>query len=155
MLKVKRVERVAIAVKSIEAAMPIFEKLGAEFQPEEWIEEIQMRYRPFKIGSSMMELLESAQDNSLIDRFLESRGEGVHHVTLEVENLDDAIADLESKGVAIAHRIDYPPETTFEGCHWREAFIHPKDACGVLIHLAEKTKKTEPQRHRDTEKTGE
>ncbi len=136
----KHVERVAIAVESIEKAQAFFEKLGAQFQPEETIDEVKLRYRPFKIGPSTLELLESTEKDSVIDRFIQTRGEGVHHVTLEVDDLDAAIADCESKGIAIAHRIDYPAETQFEGYHWREAFIHPKDAFGVLIHLAEKKK---------------
>jgi methylmalonyl-CoA/ethylmalonyl-CoA epimerase len=65
-------------------------------------------------------------------------GPGVHHITYEVDDLDAAIAELERRGGRIAYRHTYGSGVTFEGQVWREAFVHPKDAFGVLIHLAEK-----------------
>jgi methylmalonyl-CoA/ethylmalonyl-CoA epimerase len=76
----------------------------------------------------------------VIARFLKTRGEGVHHITFEVEDLDQAIAELQKRGIEIAYRHRYAPEVSFEGYRWDEAFIHPKDAFGVLIHLAQKRK---------------
>jgi methylmalonyl-CoA/ethylmalonyl-CoA epimerase len=137
---VKRIERIALAVPNLEEAQAFFETwFGAEFEPEERIEDMNMRYRPFMIGSSRMELLEATSEDSPVARFLKSHGgPGVHHITFEVDDLDEALADLEQRGGRIAYRHTYAPGTTFEGKVWREAFIHPKDAFGVLIHLAEK-----------------
>lgn len=137
---VKLVERIAVAVRNLEEAQAFFESwFGAEFEPEEVIEDMGIRYRPFQIGESRMELLEATRDDSPVARFLKAHGgPGVHHITFEVEDLDEAIAELEERGGRIAYRHTYEPGVTFEGQVWREAFIHPKDAFGVLIQLAEK-----------------
>jgi methylmalonyl-CoA/ethylmalonyl-CoA epimerase len=74
-----------------------------------------------------------------VARFIKSNGgPGVTHITLEVEDLDKALKELEERGGRVTHRHTYAEGVTFEGFVWREAFVHPKDAFGVLIHLAEK-----------------
>jgi len=137
---IKRVERVALAVENLDAAQEFFEQwFGAKFCPEETIEDMGIRYRPFDIGESKMELLTATRDDSPVAKFIKKNGgPGVHHLTFEVDDLDAAIAELEKRGGKIAYRHTYKPGVTFEGRVWREAFIHPKDAFGVLIHLAEK-----------------
>ena len=137
---VRRVERVALAVEDLDQAQAFFESwFGAEFQPEETVESMGFRYRPFRLGESRMELLQATRPDSPVAKFLRSHGgPGVHHITFEVDDLDDAIAELEHRGGRVVSRYDYGPGVTFEGFHWREAFVHPKDAFGVLIHLAEK-----------------
>ncbi len=138
---IKHVERVALAVPDLERAQTFYEEwFAAKFQPEEVIEDMGIRYRPFEIGTSKMELLEPTRDDSPVAKFLERNGgPGVHHITFEVEDLDAALAELERRGGRIAYRHTYPEGVAFEGMVWREAFVHPKDAFGVLIHLAEKT----------------
>ncbi len=137
---IKEIERVALAVRNVEEAQAFFETwFAAEFQPEELIEDMGIRYRPFRVGNGRMELLEPTRDDSPVARFLKSNGgPGVHHITFEVADLDEAIAELERRGGRIAYRHTYADGVTFEGKVWREAFVHPKDAFGVLIHLAEK-----------------
>ena len=137
---IKRVERVALAVTDLDQAQAIFEKwFGAKFHPEEYIEDMGIRYRPFDIGESTMELLQATREDSPVAKFIKKNGgPGVHHITYEVDDLDAAIAELERRGGRIAYRHTYKPDVTFEGQVWREAFVHPKDAFGVLIHLAEK-----------------
>ena len=139
---VKRIERVALAVEDIATAREYFEKcFGAKFWPVEWIEDMGIRYQSFDIGESRMELLEATRDDSPVARYLKARrGPGVHHITFEVDDLDAAVREFEAHGGRIAYRHTYAPGVTFEGCVWREAFVHPKDAFGVLIHLAEKKK---------------
>ncbi len=136
----KRLERVALAVANLDQAQLFFERwFEAEFEPEEYIEAMGIRYRPFTMGDSRMELLEPTRPDSPVAKFLAARGgPGVHHLTFEVEDLDAAIAALEQRGGRIASRHEYQEGETFEGYRWREAFVHPKDAFGVLIHLAEK-----------------
>lgn len=138
---IKRIERVALAVPDLDEAQAFFEGwFGAKFQAEELIEDMGIRYRPFEIGESRMELLEPTRPDSPVAKFLKDRGgPGVHHITLEVDDLDAALAELEQRGGHIAYRHNYEQGVTFEGHIWREAFVHPKDAFGVLIHLAEKT----------------
>jgi methylmalonyl-CoA/ethylmalonyl-CoA epimerase len=137
---IKRIERVALAVEDLDKAQDFFEQwFGAKFDPEENIEDMGIRYRPFDIGTSNMELLQATRDDSPVAKFIKRNGgPGVHHITFEVEDLDVAIAELERRGGHIAYRHTYQPGVTFEGQVWREAFVHPKDAFGVLIHLAEK-----------------
>ncbi len=137
---VRRLERVALAVEDLDEAQTFFEDwFGAEFQPEEHIEDMGIRYRPFRIGESTMELLQATREDSPVARYLDQHGgPGVHHITFEVDDLDIALAELEKRGGRIASRHEYSPGETFEGHVWREAFVHPKDAFGVLIHLAEK-----------------
>ncbi len=137
---VKGIERVALAVPDLDEAQAFFETwFGAEFSPEEHIEDMGIRYRPFRIGESKMELLQATREDSPVARFLRKHGgPGVHHITFEVDDLDVAIAELERRGGRIAYRHTYPPGVTFEGHVWREAFIHPREAFGVLLHLAER-----------------
>jgi len=137
---VKRIERVALAVENLDEAQAFFETwFGAKFRPEEHIEDMGIRYRPFEIGESRMELLQATREDSPVAKFIRRNGgPGVHHITYQVDDLDAAVAELERRGGRIAYRHTYQPGVTFEGCVWREAFIHPKDAFGVLIHLAEK-----------------
>lgn len=137
---VKRVERVALAVEDLEQARAYFEKcFDAKFLPVEFIEDMGIRYQPFEIGESKMELLQATRDDSPVAKFLKAHGgPGVHHITYEVDDLDAAVKEFEGRGGKIAYRHTYKPGVTFEGFVWREAFVHPKDAYGVLIHLAEK-----------------
>jgi methylmalonyl-CoA epimerase len=137
---VKYIQRVALAVEDLDRAQRFFEHVfGARFYPEENIEDMGIRYRPFDIGTSKMELLQATRDDSPVARFIAKKGQGVHHITLEVDDLEAAIAEIEARGGRIASRHTYAAGVTFEGATWREAFIHPRDAFGVLIHLAEVT----------------
>ncbi len=138
---VKTIQRVALAVEDLDEAQVYFEQiLGGKFYPEEYIEDMGIRYRPFDIGDSKMELLMATRDDSPVAKFIaRNGGPGVHHLTFEVDNLDAAIAELEAHGGKIAYRHTYGEGVTFEGAYWREAFIHPKDSFGILIHLAEVT----------------
>lgn len=137
---VKRIERVALAVENLERARSYFEQcFGAVFHPVEYIEDMGIRYQPFSIGESCMELLEATREDSPVARFIRAHGgPGVHHITFEVDDLDAAVKEFEARGGTIAYRHTYAPGVTFEGYVWREAFVHPRDAFGVLIHLAEK-----------------
>lgn len=138
---VKDIERVALAVRDLDRARSFFEKVfDAEFENIEDVKDMKFRYQPFRVGGKLMELLCPYDESSPIARFLEKRGEGVHHVTFQVDDLDQAIAELKKRGVEIAYRHQYAPDVSFEGYHWDEAFIHPRDAFGVLIHLAQKRK---------------
>lgn len=139
---VKRIERIALAVENLDEARTFFETMfDAQFEPIEIIEDMHMRYQPFTIGDdSRMELLEAQADDSPVARFIKQHGgPGVHHITFEVEDLDAAIDELAVRGTQIAYRHTYDEGVTFEGYYWQEAFLHPKDTFGVLIHLAQKT----------------
>ena len=147
-----RGDRVGIAVKDLEKAKRFFEEiLGAKFRPTEEVPGQGFRYAPFEVGGFSLELLSPGGGDGVIRRFIEGRGEGVHHLSFRVDDLDATVRGLEEKGIRIAARIDYPPEITFEGCHWREAFLHPKDSFGVLVHFAE-VKKILPESKEEANK---
>ncbi len=85
----------------------------------------------FDLGEQgRIELISSADPESFINRFIEKRGEGMHHVTLQVEDLTEAVEDLRSRGITVL-------DVSTEHPHWKEAFISPRDSFGMLIQLAE------------------
>lgn len=136
-----KIDRLGIAVRDLAESRGFFERaFGARFGPVFDIPGQDFHYAPFTMGGFTFELLAPTGPESVIGRFLEKRGEGIHHLTFQVRNLDAAIAALAARGYAVAARIQYPPDCLFEGVHWDEAFLHPRDAGGVLVHLAQKTK---------------
>ena len=130
---VRRVERLALAVPDLDAAQAFFEGwFGAHFLPEENLEDMGIRYRPFRLGESTLELLQATRPDSPVARFLEAHGgPGVHHITFEVDDLDASIRDFERNG---AKMIEGCPR---KGAHGRIAFFHPETTAGVLIELCE------------------
>jgi|SRR5690348_2882972 len=128
-----RIHHVGIAVRSLEAAVPIFEKLlGHGPESEELVEDQKVRVASFEAGESRIELLEATAPDSPIARFIEKRGQGLHHLTLEVPDLAKALAELESSDIKL---IDRKPRMGAG----REsiAFLHPSSTSGVLIELVE------------------
>jgi methylmalonyl-CoA epimerase len=86
------------------------------------------------VGNAMLELIEPVGTEGVIAKFIESRGEGIHHVCLEVDDIDKTLASLAAKGVRLIDKV------AREGIEGRVAFIHPKAMNGVLIELVEKKK---------------
>jgi methylmalonyl-CoA/ethylmalonyl-CoA epimerase len=137
---VKRVDRIAIAVRSLEAARAFFERhFGAAFGPVEDVRVDGYRYAPFTLGGFTIELLEPYDPASPVARFLERRGEGLYQVSFTVEDVDAAARDLRAAGLRIVGPRTYPDDHQMEGCRWKEAFVHPRDAFGVLLFLGERT----------------
>lgn len=130
--------RVAFAVGDLDSAREFFQDvLGAEFDSVQDVEEFHFRYQPFRLGGNEMQLMCPNDPSSVISHFLMKRGQGFHHLTFEVEDLDEAVRELEAKGVKVASRHRYEEE--LEGSSWKDAFIHPQDAFGVLVQLIQKT----------------
>ena len=130
--------RTAFAVGDLEQARAFFQDvLGAEFDSVEDVKEFQFKYQPFRLGGAEMQLMCPYDPASVVSHFLMKRGQGFHHVTIEVEDVDEAVRELEAKGVNVASRHNYQEE--LEGSSWKDAFIHPKDAFGVLVQLIQKS----------------
>ncbi len=128
-----RIHHVGIAVRSLRAAVPIFERLlGRGPDSEEAVAEQKVRVAIFKLGESRVELLEATGPDSPIALFIAKRGEGVHHLTLSVPDLAKALRDLENVGVRLIDR-----EPRRGAGHERIAFVHPTSTAGVLIELVE------------------
>lgn len=130
---------IAIAVNNIEEAEKLYESaLGLKVTHREVVEDQGVRASMLEPegGGTAIELLEPLHENSPISKFLEKRGEGIHHIAFLVDDLVSALEELKKEGVRL---IDESPRV---GAHYtRVAFIHPKALNGVLIELAEKEKK--------------
>lgn len=126
-------EHLGIAVKSLEEAIPFWENiLGFKCYSIEEVADQKVKTAFFKVGQTKIELLEPTSEESTIAKFIANRGEGVHHVAYAVENIEEALAEAESKGVRL---IDKTPRRGAEGL--TIAFLHPKSTGGVLTELCE------------------
>lgn len=128
-----KLDHVGIAVESLETALPIFERLfGTAPLSIETVEEQGVRVAVFAAGESRIELLEATARDSPVARFVKKRGAGIHHLTLAVPSLRDALRKLENDGI---QSVDREPRSGAEGR--KIAFLHPKTTAGILIELTE------------------
>jgi methylmalonyl-CoA/ethylmalonyl-CoA epimerase len=136
MQPIKALNHVGIAVRSIDAQRPYYEReLGAEFECVEDVSSQKVRVGFFRIGDVRLELLEPTDPASPVQTFLDKRGEGLHHLAFTVEDLPARIAELKQSGLRM---ID---ETPRPGAHHMQiAFIHPKSTFGVLTELCQPAK---------------
>ena len=128
-----KIHHVGIAVQSLAASVPLFEKLlGVTSSEEETVTGQKVRATAFSLAESRLELLEATAPDSPIARFIAKRGPGIHHVALSVPNLSDALAELEKQGFRLVDRAPSPGAGSE-----RIAFLHPASTAGVLIELIE------------------
>ena len=125
-------DHLGIAVKSLAAAKALYEKLGLSVSPEETVKEEEVRLVMVPVGETRLELLEPTSDDSVIGRFLATRGEGLHHISLRVLDLRGTVARLKREGV----RLVSDEIKTGAGGH-RYVFVHPSSTGGVLLELVE------------------
>jgi methylmalonyl-CoA/ethylmalonyl-CoA epimerase len=127
----KGLDHVAIAVKDLDAAISLYrDVLGLELAEIEEVAEQQVKTAIFGHGTGRIELICPTAADTGVARFLEKRGEGLHHICIEVADIDAAIAALKARG---APMIDETPKAGAGGA--KVAFVHPKGAHGVLIEL--------------------
>jgi methylmalonyl-CoA epimerase len=126
------IDHLGIAVKSLDAAKSIYEKLGLSVSPEETVEQEKVRVVMVPVGDSRLELLEATSDDSTIARFILKRGEGLHHICMRVPDLVEAVAKLKDEGVRLVSN----EIKTGAGGH-RYVFVHPQSTSGVLLELVE------------------
>jgi methylmalonyl-CoA epimerase len=126
------IDHIGVAVKSLSAAKGIYEKLGVAVSPEEVVAAEQVRVVMVPLGESRLELLEPISENSVIAKFIAKRGEGLHHVSLRVPNLEGAVKRLKKDGVRIVSE-----EIKVGAGGHRYVFVHPSSAAGVLLELVE------------------
>jgi methylmalonyl-CoA/ethylmalonyl-CoA epimerase len=130
-MDITHIEHLGIAVKSIEACLPYYEGvLGLKCYNIEVVEDQKVRTAFFKVGQTKIELLEPTAEDSAVAKFIEKKGEGIHHIAFAVPQVQDALNEAESKGVRL---IDKAPRAGAEGLSI--AFLHPKSTCGVLTEL--------------------
>lgn len=126
------IDHLGIAVKSLDTAKAIYQKLGMTVSAEELVEAEQVRAVMVPVGEARLELLEPTSDNSVIAKFIAKRGEGLHHVSLRVPDLTAAVARLKKDGV----RLVSDDIKIGAGGH-RYVFVHPSSTGGVLLELVE------------------
>ncbi len=129
----KKIEHIGIAVKSILEANKIYEALlGVAPYKSEKVESEGVETSFFKCGESKIELLEATNPDSPIAKFIEKRGEGIHHIAFAVENIESEMARLQKEGFVLLN------EKPNKGADNKlVAFLHPKSANGVLVELCQ------------------
>lgn len=132
-MPIKRIDHIAVVVENLEHALGIYrDALGMKLDHVETIPEQDVKIGFLPSGETAVELLEPINPDSGIGRYLAKRGEGLHHICLEVDDINATLSELRAKG---ARLID---ETPKRGAHGKIAFIHPKGANGVLVELIER-----------------
>ena len=124
-------DHIGIAVRSIDTAK-IYEALGLTIEHVETVDTQGVRTAFLSVGDANLELLEPTGADSPIAKFIDKRGEGIHHICLRVDNIEEHLARLQEKGFRL---IDQAPVPGAHGC--RVAFLHPAAGNGVLIELSE------------------
>ncbi len=130
---IDKIQHLGIAVKDLDRAVAFFrDVLGLPFEGYETVDEQKVKTAMFRVGETKVEILASTSPDGPVGRFLEKRGEGVHHVCFKVADIDGAISRTRSMGVKM---IDETPKSGVHGT--RVAFLHPKDTFGVLMEYAQ------------------
>lgn len=129
----KKVEHIGIAINNLDKAENVFERLfGNNAYKREVVESEKVSTSFFKLGDTKIELLESDNDSSAISKFITKKGEGIHHMAFEVDNIEDELSRLKSEGFQLIN------EKPFKGADNKlVAFIHPKSCHGILVELCQ------------------
>ncbi|MFO8049532.1 MAG: methylmalonyl-CoA epimerase [Desulfosudaceae bacterium] len=134
-MKILKIDHLGIAVNSIDEGKNFWtDVLGLEFEGTETVATQKVTTAFLPVGESEVELLESTAPDGPIAKYIEKKGQGIQHVAFQVENLDEALAELKEKGVRL---IDETPRDGAGGA--RIAFLHPKATSGVLVELCERS----------------
>lgn len=133
-MKISHIEHIGIVVKNLQNAIAYYENiLGMKCYNIEEVKDQRVRTAFFMVGQTKIELLESTDPEGTISKFIEKKGEGVHHLAFAVEGIENSLKEMESKGVQL---IDKAPRKGAEGLDI--AFLHPKSTMGVLTEFCEK-----------------
>ncbi len=130
------IDHLGIAVKSLSQAKSFYQNLGMQVMPEETVAQEKVRLAMVPVGESRIELLEPLSDDSPIAKFIAKRGEGLHHVSLRVDNLQSTVESLKTSGVRLINE----QIQVGAGGHLY-VFVHPSSAGGVLLELCEEPPK--------------
>lgn len=134
-MKTLKIDHIGIAVKNLDETLAFYQDvLGLELQGTEVVEEQKVRVAFLPVGDTEVELLESTSDDGPIAKFIEKNGEGVQHIAFRVENIEEAIEYMLSKGMKM---IDEKPRYGAGGA--KIAFVHPKSSHRVLVELSERS----------------
>jgi|SRR6185437_10241672 len=127
----KKIEHVGIAVKQLSISIPIFEKLlNTNCYKTELVKSEQVNTAFFALGENKIELLEANSEESVINKFIQKKGEGIHHIAFEVEDIESEMNRLANAGFILLNEKPKPGADNKMVC-----FLHPKETNGVLIEL--------------------
>ncbi|HYR44884.1 MAG TPA: methylmalonyl-CoA epimerase [Terriglobia bacterium] len=128
-----KIDHIGIAVKAVAEAAKVYEQaLGLRVSSVDQVDDQGVRVAMLNVGESQLELLESIRPDSPIEKFISKWGEGLHHIAVQVENIELILTQLKASGIRL---IDQTPR---KGAHnTRVAFIHPSSTNGVLVELVE------------------
>ena len=130
-MELTHIEHIGIAVKNLDESIKFYENvLGLKCYAVEEVKDQKVKTAFFKIGKTKIELLESTGNDGPISKFIEKKGEGIHHIAFKTNDIKSSIKELEEKKILL---IDEHPRKGAEGLNI--AFLHPKAANGVLIEL--------------------
>jgi methylmalonyl-CoA/ethylmalonyl-CoA epimerase len=131
-----KVEHIGIAVKDLTVSIPLFEKLlNTTCYKTELVETEQVKTAFFRQGVTKIELLESIDENGVIAKFIEKKGEGMHHIAFDVDDIESEMKRLQTEGFILLN------ETPKQGADNKlVCFLHPKSTNGVLIELCQEKK---------------
>lgn len=133
-MKILKIDHLGIAVNSLGEGKKFWtDVLGLKFEGSETVAEQKVTTGFFPVGESEVELLESTASDGPVAKYIEKRGEGIQHVAFRVENIEEALEELKSKGIKL---IDEKPRIGAGGA--KIAFLHPKSTNGVLVELCER-----------------
>lgn len=130
-MKIKKINHIGLAVEVLEPVRDMYtEMLGLDLDHEEMLGELKIAFVP--VGETNLELVQSTDPDGVMAKYVSKKGEGIHHIALEVEDIDSAVEELLAKGMQM---IDKKPR---QGAHGATiAFLHPKATHGVMIELVE------------------
>ncbi len=132
-MNISHIEHIGIAVKDLTQAIPYYENvLGLKCYNIEEVVDQKVKTAFFKVGGTKIELLEPTSPESAVAKFIEKKGEGIHHIAFAVDSVAAALSDAENKGIQL---IDHAPRGGAEGLSI--AFLHPKSTLGILTELCE------------------
>lgn len=133
MTNIMKINHLGIATKGIDEALKFWsDGLGLENVHTEIVEDQKVKIAMLPLGESRIELLEPTSEDSPISKFLEKRGGGIHHIAVDVDDIEASLAQLKSQGMRL---IDETPRIGAEGC--LVAFVHPASSGGVLLELVQ------------------
>jgi len=127
-----KIDHIGVAVKNLDEAVKFYKDvLGLELVKIEEVPEERVRIAMFRVGDSYIELLQGTDPESAVSKFIERRGEGIHHLSIHVDDVDAKTEELKSKGVTLTY--DKPREVSHG--ERKINFIHPKSTFGVLLEI--------------------
>ena len=132
-MKIKRIAHIGVGVKDTDKAKALYQEMfSLPVSKEERLGELKIAFIP--VGQTNVELVQSTEPDGTMSKFIEKKGEGIHHIAFEVEDIDQALEELKAKGVPLIDQQARP------GAHEaRIAFLHPKGTNGILIELVQYT----------------